>query len=272
MTASGTAERVTTPAPTPTPPAPSIPTITSNLIQGSTGTNVSQLQQQLNALGYVGANGRPLTVDGIFGANTLAAVNAFKDANIPAWNQGANRGVVGPSTFEFMFSGNAKKASNDINPSPTPPPNKSNIGFVQLPQSGTGYIAYSSADKRWGTPETIASVQSLGNNWAQKNHGTLSIGNISLQEGGSMPPHRSHQLGVDVDIRPIRNDGKAQPLNIQTSPNDYSQDWTRTLIREILATGNVDFILFNDSVLIGEFREVRYSSGHYDHLHVRYKR
>lgn len=46
----------------------------------STTYPVKPIQRRLNELGYVGANGRPLVEDGLFGANTSFAVIAFKKA------------------------------------------------------------------------------------------------------------------------------------------------------------------------------------------------
>jgi peptidoglycan hydrolase-like protein with peptidoglycan-binding domain len=74
---------------------------------GSEGENVKLLQRWLNELGYRDENGRQLTVDGVFGGHTLAAVNKFKDKELPGGNTDANRGVVGPTTWERIY----KKAS-----------------------------------------------------------------------------------------------------------------------------------------------------------------
>ena len=39
--------------------------------------NAKALQYMLNALGYVGADGKPLAVDGVFGTNAWAAMKKF---------------------------------------------------------------------------------------------------------------------------------------------------------------------------------------------------
>lgn len=70
-TASGGSQR----SMTTTPPAPSF-SLSRNLSYGATGSDVKQLQQKLYDLGYLNA-----APDGIFGAYTLAAVNAFQLAN-----------------------------------------------------------------------------------------------------------------------------------------------------------------------------------------------
>ena len=82
-----------------------------------------------------------------------------------------------------------------------------------------------------------------------------------------MPPHNSHQKGIDVDFRPMRTQGSGA---VTWRDNAYSRDRTRAFIQDILASGNVSHIFFNDPVLIAEFPEVRHLSGHDNHLHVRY--
>jgi peptidoglycan hydrolase-like protein with peptidoglycan-binding domain len=48
---------------------------------GTRGSDVHQLQQSLQRLGYTGRDGQPLKVDGDFGANTEFAVRAFQRAH-----------------------------------------------------------------------------------------------------------------------------------------------------------------------------------------------
>ncbi|PZO58354.1 MAG: peptidoglycan-binding protein, partial [Pseudoxanthomonas suwonensis] len=50
----------------------------SVLKEGTEGPRVRDLQAQLAALGYTGKDGKPLTADGEFGANTKHAVEAFQ--------------------------------------------------------------------------------------------------------------------------------------------------------------------------------------------------
>jgi hypothetical protein len=142
---------------------------------------------------------------------------------------------------------------------------------ASLPLNGTGYTTYGGAANCWGTPETIASLQRLGEKWAGKGEGydLIGIGDISLQGGGEMPGHSSHQAGVDVDIQLVKVDG-TRGTNI--FDGEYSQDKTRELIQAILATGEVELIYFNDADLIDEFAGVvKKLSGHNNHLHVKYK-
>lgn len=73
--------------------------------------SIKQLQARLNLRGYTGANGQPLTIDGDFGVNTLAAVNSFKNQH-SLGNSGTYQGKVGQQTWDVLFSDSAVKASS----------------------------------------------------------------------------------------------------------------------------------------------------------------
>ena len=57
------------------------PSESALLKEGTEGPRVRDLQAQLSALGYTGKDGKPLTADGEFGANTRHAVEAFQKAH-----------------------------------------------------------------------------------------------------------------------------------------------------------------------------------------------
>ena len=79
-----------------------VSSLSGNLQYGSSGSNVKKLQRALNELGY--GNSGTSSVDGIFGANTQKAVQAFQKAmGISA------DGIVGPETKKkFKAKGYAK--------------------------------------------------------------------------------------------------------------------------------------------------------------------
>ncbi len=83
-------------------------------------------------------------------------------------------------------------------------------GGVQLPETGPTWQAMRlSRNRNWGFPETIDFIQDLSG-FAAKLPGWkgLYIGDISQPRGGPMlTGHRSHQLGLDIDIwmRPANN-------------------------------------------------------------------
>jgi murein DD-endopeptidase MepM/ murein hydrolase activator NlpD len=73
------------------------------------------LQQKLNALGIRDEFGRMLDEDGIFGKNTMYAVNAYKDIYLPGGNTGDMRGIVGNTTWDHMEIGRLIDRSNIAN-------------------------------------------------------------------------------------------------------------------------------------------------------------
>ena len=80
---------------TTTTTTPFVATGRSTVKLGSTGDDVTALQQRLNALGYNAG-----TANGTFGAQTQTAVENFQNAK----NLAAD-GVVGPTTWNALASG-----------------------------------------------------------------------------------------------------------------------------------------------------------------------
>lgn len=142
--------------------------------------------------------------------------------------------------------------------------NMSSLTLKILSRGGAGYYTYGKDEKRFATSKTIASIQELVLAMERMDI-TIGIGNISLKTGGQMPPHTSHQRGVDVDIRPMRIDQRKIGVTIHS--DDYSRSKTRKLVRQIRRDKNLEKILFNDTEIAG----VRSHAGHDNHLHVRYK-
>ncbi len=75
-------------------------------------------------------------------------------------------------------------------------------GGVQLPETGPGWQAMRlSRNRNWGHPETIAFIQRLSVEAQAIGMAGLYIGDISQPRGGPMRSgHRSHQIGLDIDI------------------------------------------------------------------------
>ncbi len=99
--------------------------------------------------------------------------------------------------------GAERKASNQV-PEPVGSYAKGCLaGAVQLPQSGPTWQAMRlSRNRNWGHPETIRFVKRLSRSAAgQPGWKGLYVGDISQPRGGPMlTGHRSHQIGLDVDI------------------------------------------------------------------------
>jgi len=75
-------------------------------------------------------------------------------------------------------------------------------GLMQLPESGPTWQAMRlSRNRNWGQPEMIAFIQRLSREATRYGWKGLYIGDISQPRGGPSPSgHRSHQIGLDVDI------------------------------------------------------------------------
>lgn len=142
---------------------------------------------------------------------------------------------------------------------------------TQLPISGTGYYSYSKfREKQFGLPDTIKAIKKIGELWFKKHPRgpVIGIGNISKNGGGPVPPHSSHQTGLDVDFRLLRTDGAR--IGITFRDPSYSLSRTQDLVNTILNNSvlSVKLILCNDNKLKG----VKPWPGHDDHLHVRFKK
>lgn len=100
---------------------------------------------------------------------------------------------------------------------PTPPPAHAVgsyargclAGAVALPLTGAGYqVMRPSRGRRYGHPRLIGFIEALAAAMRAKGRSGLLIGDLAQPRGGPMPTgHRSHQLGLDVDIwfRPAPN-------------------------------------------------------------------
>ena len=101
------------------------------------------VQERLNALGYLGANGNAIDLGpGLFGPNTLHAVNWFKDQSLPNGNRGELRGVVGQTTLAALFADSAPRANPNYRPGsgPTNPGSGSTDTGSGSTNSGTGRV------------------------------------------------------------------------------------------------------------------------------------
>ena len=142
--------------------------------------------------------------------------------------------------------------------------------FVLLPASGPGFRTYNrevGGRDQYGTATTIAALQACGHEWRARHPAhPFAVGDISRRKGGAFPPHKSHQRGTDVDLRPLRADGRNLPCTY--SSTDYDRARTRELIKLLRGHGATHFF-FNDPVLVNEGL-CGLLRGHDNHLHVRF--
>lgn len=164
--------------------------------------------------------------------------------------------------------------------------NGSLSGGIQL-KDGPGYHVRN-GKRAYGTPLTVSLIMDAMAAYHNKfpKGPQFSIGDLSVQGGGKLSPHLSHQSGRDVDITYIRDSaGKL----------DVEKNWF--LIEYFLKTKKVQYI-FVDYNLQADFYKfarskgyseaelrtliqypngkqsymaiVRHSKGHVSHLHVRF--
>lgn len=140
--------------------------------------------------------------------------------------------------------------------------------FIELPRSAPGIVCNNrTGDSHWGKKEVIEALLRIGALWAATKKTPISVGQISRRNGGPFPPHLSHKLGVDVDIRPMRLDGRNLPVSV--TDKAYAADATRVLVYMVRENAKVKLILFNDPALVKAGLTRKYA-GHSNHIHVRF--
>ena len=208
---------------------------------GATGEAVKVVQRELNEKRRAG-----LTVNGIFGTATRNAVMAFQ-----RHVRMTSHGNVGAVTWRKLiwhydypsFSASANLCDYSV---------------------GNGKA-------NWATGAAIGQLEAASKAFAATHQGRVSVGDASYEHGGNIPVHATHEVGLDVDVRPIRDAENQCTWGTNWRFASYDRAATRTLIKMIRAAapGHVKLIYFNDPVLIREGLTTWYS-GHDDHLHIRY--
>lgn len=179
------------------------------------------------------------------------------------WAQIHYEGV--PAWVHAAWLGNAPPGGAPAAPAApaTPAPPTSSAGFVQLAAAGVGFESYTTASRRWGLPALVYGLERAGRRWALLRRDRIGVGDLSLERGGYFPPHAGHQRGTEVDVSPVRNDGRE--LATAVGAATYSHDWTRRLIDLLRSEVRTDVVLFNDRAIPG----VVPWPGHSDHFHLR---
>jgi len=169
-------------------------------------------------------------------------------------------------------------------------------GGVQLPETGPTWQAMRlSRNRNWGHPEMIDFIKTLSAKAAQMpGWKGLYIGDIGQPRGGPVTGHRSHQLGLDVDIwmrAPQRlNLTRAQresisSVSLRRAKGAYTNDnWTRQhfeLLKAAAQDPRVARILVFPGAKVRMckeatgnrewLRKIRPWWGHHAHFHVRLK-
>ena len=116
-------------------------------------------------------------------------------------------------------------------------------------------------------PAMMSMLLFVERQWATTDSRKFGIGNISLAGGGDYAKHRSHKTGLEVDVRPLRKDGKRLPVYWQWA-DQYDQAGTAKLIELFRAYPGTGKIYFNDPELSYLARPLAH---HDHHFHVELK-
>jgi penicillin-insensitive murein endopeptidase len=166
------------------------------------------------------------------------------------------------------------------------------INAVQLPEHK--YWERVSPYGAYTTQETIAYLErSLGRVHLRfPDTPKISVGDISLQNGGNFKPHLSHQSGRDVDIGFFYSDGSTWYRRGHAKNLDLARNWA--FVRALISETDLRFVLIDYSIqaLLREHAEgigedpvwleavfrgspgrpalIRHAPGHATHMHIRF--
>jgi len=272
--------------------------------EGNRGSDVLAIQSLLRG------HGIGVRYDGLFSANTTAGVRSFQGqvglrasgiVDHTTWARLVTRvgpGARGEAVLTLQRQLNAKRsaglATTGVYDAPTTNAVRTLERHVGLSQDGiadatlwryliahfglpsfssSGLCDYSvgNGPANWGTGAAIGQVVAAGRTAAGAGYGGLALGDIGHEHGGDIAGHTSHEVGLDVDVRPIRDHRNQCLWGTNWRSASYDRTSTRELVKAIraAAAGHVKLIYFNDPVLIREGWTSWYP-GHDDHLHVRY--
>lgn len=140
-------------------------------------------------------------------------------------------------------------------------------GYFMLPQSpeDAGYYVYGTLGQgasQYAHPKLMSIILFVEREWQTIDDRKFGVGNLSLANGVKHPDHQSHMKGLEVDVRPLRKDGRKDAVRYFDAAYDGAA--TRKLI-ELFRTctpGKMK-IFFNDNRIPG----VRPRAKHDNHFH-----
>lgn len=128
--------------------------------------------------------------------------------------------------------------------------------LVQLPKA-PGLYDQTWPEHAWGTAALVQAVQdaALKVALAFPDADPVYVGDLSLEDGGPLPPHRYHSDGRSVDVGLFAYDGEQPQYGSfdRLGPFDLDVEKTWALMDGFLATGQVEHILL-DARLIDAIR------------------
>lgn len=119
--------------------------------------------------------------------------------------------------------------------------------LLQAPEEA-GYYVHGTPPNGGGQyahPAMMTMILFVEREWAAIDNRKFGVGNISQADGPAYEKHESHKNGLQVDIRPIRKDGRHEAVYWYQA-EDYDQAATGKLIALFHAYPGVRKILYND--------------------------
>jgi hypothetical protein len=167
------------------------------------------------------------------------------------------------------------------------------VNAVRMPQGEDWVITVPS--HAYGTEETVRQLGQCITATRAEHPGSprVMLGSLSGEQGGHLPPHKSHRTGRDVDVYFFRKPGATWSKAATLDDIDLPRTWS--LLRCFVSTADVEMVLIDKKVQgwlehyalsIGEPPEwierlfhdkphtksamVRHVPGHVAHMHVRF--
>ena len=143
--------------------------------------------------------------------------------------------------------------------------------FFMLPQApmDSGYYVYGDLNNKpangayqYAHPVMMTAILRVALEWQAIDSRRIGVGDISLAGGVKTPDHETHRSGLEVDIRPMRKDGKE--LRVNWWDPEYDKEGTMKLIELFRSFASVKKILFNgpDIPFVGKWHD------HDNHFHL----
>lgn len=144
---------------------------------------------------------------------------------------------------------------------------KDGRGYFILPQAPeqSAYYVYGTpagGAGQYAHPALMSLILTVEHRWQGMDARKFGVGNISLADGTYFSGHGGHRDGLNVDVRPLRKDGKKIP--VRWSDKQYDRDATEKLIDLFWSVGVVRTLYFNDLSIAN----VKFAARHDDHFHV----
>lgn len=118
---------------------------------------------------------------------------------------------------------------------------------AQLPDLPLFYVR-ANPNMAWGSTAMLDLLVEAGRHmsWLLPQASPFVVGDISASRGGYLAGHLSHRGGIDADVGIYKKGGWQHSRGFTTlAPSELDLEANWTLIRTMLATGNVHFILLD---------------------------